>query len=330
MIYLHGLGHFHPPTVIDNAFLTGLNIGTDEAWILERVGIRTRRTVLPLEYLTATQNADPLQSHAVSTHTNAQTGAEAARLAMARAGVTADQIGLVWAGGCSPQHTIPAEACKVAAELGIRAPGVDVTSACSTFAAQLHLLDQMKPEALPAYVLLLQIENNTRTVDYRDRSTAVLWGDASAAAVVSTRNPARVKVMATTLTSDPSGWDKVLVPTGGHFAQQGSAVQTFAIRKSGEVIQTLRAQVKGDPSRLRFVGHQANLLMLQAVAARAGIPDDRHWWNVDRFGNGGAAGAPSVLSQHWDELQDGDELVVAVVGSGLTWGGVLLQVGEIA
>ena len=193
-LYIHGLGHFHPENVIDNAFLAALSIGTDDAWIMERVGIRSRRTVLSLEYIARTKNAHPADAAAFSSHSNAQTGALAARLALQRAGLDASDIGLVIAGGCSPRSSIPAEACLVANELGIHAPAYDVASACSSFAVQLHQLRGMRPEALPDFVLVVNIENNTRTVDYRDRRTAVLWGDASAAAVVSTRIPAPVRV----------------------------------------------------------------------------------------------------------------------------------------
>lgn len=326
MIHVHGLGHFHPPNQLDNAFLSGLDIGTDDAWILERVGIRNRRTVLSLDYIASTRNADPRQAAAASTHTNAQTGALAARMALERAGLTPADVGLVWAGGCSPQHTIPAEACKIAAELGLQVPGVDVGSACSTFAAQMHMLAGMRPESLPDYILLVSPENSTRTVDYRDRTTAVLWGDASSAAVVSLKHPARLRAVHTTLTSDPAGWDKVATPAGGHFAQQGRAVQTFAIRRTLETLQGLQALARDE--RCYFVGHQANLLMLQNVAERAGIPADRHLFNVDEYGNTGAAGAPSVLSQSWDRFSDGDQIALVVVGSGLTWGGVLFEVNE--
>jgi len=326
MIHVHGLGHFHPPTRLDNDFLVRLDIGTDEEWILERVGIRSRRTVLPLDYIATTRNADPLRASAVSTHNNAQTAAAAARMAMERAGVEPGQIGMVWAGGCSPQHTIPAEACSIAAELGIQAPALDVGSACSTFAAQMHMLACMRAEALPDYVLLVSAENNTRTVDYRDRSTAVLWGDASSAAVVSARVPARLRAVHTTLASDPAGWQKVFIPTGGHFCQQGRAVQGFAIRRTVEVLEDLRSRSSQDPERFHFIGHQANLTMLTSACERAGIRPDRHHFNVDEFGNTGAAGAPSVLSQAWDGFVDGDEIALVVVGSGLTWGGILFEV----
>ena len=184
-LFIHGVGHFHPENVIDNAFLTSLHIGTDDAWIMERVGIRSRRTVLALDYIVRTMNEHPTEAAHWSAYTNAQTGAHAARMAMERAGVTPAQIGLVIAGGCSPQYSIPAEACLIAAELGINALAYDLASACSSFAVQLHNLRGMRPEALPDYVLVVNVENTTRTVDYRDRRTAVLWGDGSSAAVVS-------------------------------------------------------------------------------------------------------------------------------------------------
>ena len=322
-LYLLGMGHFHPENVIDNEFLTKLDIGTNDEWITERTGIRRRRTVLGLDYLTSTRNADPRAAGAASAYTNGQTGAKAARMALERAGLQPSDIGLVIAGGCSPQHTIPAEACSIAAELGIEAPGYDINSACSSFAAQLNALRNTKPEALPDYILIVNAENTTRTVDYSDRSTAVLWGDGTAATIVSPRVRGRFGVKWTTLVSDPSGWDKVSIPTGGFFQQNGSAVQTFGIRKSGEMLKALREHV--NPETHYYIGHQANLLMLQSICDRAGIPAERHLFNVNEFGNCGAAGAPSVLSQNWDRFQPGEEIALVVVGSGLTWGGVALQ-----
>ena len=323
-LYIHGLGHFHPDTVIDNAFLEELDIGTSDTWILERVGIRTRRSVLPLDYIRSTRNSDPRAAGEASLYNNAECGARAARVALDRAGIAADRVGMVISGGCSPQYSIPAEACMIANELGITAPCFDIGSACSSFAAQLHFLRQMRPEGLPEYALVVNVENTTRTVDYNDRNTAVLWGDGSAAAVVSPRNPGPIGVHHTLLHSDPSGWDKVCIPSGGHFRQNGPAVQNFAIRKTGECIKELRPGFSRDD--FWFVGHQANLLMLQSVASRGGILDERHLHNVEDFGNCGAAGAPTVLSQNWDRLSSGDEVALAVVGSGLTWGAVGMRV----
>jgi 3-oxoacyl-[acyl-carrier-protein] synthase-3 len=317
------MGHFYPENVLDNAFFESLDIGTNDQWILERVGIHTRHTVLSLDYIRTTYNADPRAAAEASLYSNAQTGARAATIALERAGLVPSDVGLVIAGGCSPQNSIPAEACQIAAELGIEATAFDLNSACSSFAAGLHFLFSQRPETLPEYVLLVNPENTTRTVDYRDRSSAVLWGDGSTAAVVSTRVPSRLRVKATTLHSDPSGWSKVLIPGGGHFAQNGSAVQAFAIRKSSETLVELRGHLENPQAY--FIGHQANLTMLRSVCERQDVRPDRHLYNVDRFGNCGAAGAPGVLSQNWDLFIPGDEIALVVVGSGLTWGGLALQ-----
>src|SRR5262245_55745694 len=110
------VGHFHPETVLDNAFLECLDIGVDASWILERVGIRSRRTVLPLEYIRITKNQDPRAADDAAMYSNAETGARAARVAMDRAGITPSQIGMIIAGGCSPSYSIPAEACVIAAQ----------------------------------------------------------------------------------------------------------------------------------------------------------------------------------------------------------------------
>lgn len=325
-LFIHGVGHFHPDSEIDNAFLESLGIGTSEQWVMERVGIRRRRTVLDLEYIRSTRNVDASKSAQASAFDNAQTGARAARMALERAGLTPADIGLVIAGGCSPQYLIPAEACRIAAELGITAPAFDINSACSSFAVQLHFLRSVGATAAPRFALVINAENSTRTVNYNDRSTAVLWGDATSAAVVSLTEPAPMRAVFSTVQSDPSGWDKVMIPPGGHFTQSGSAVQMFAIKKSLETLQSLREHATVGPERLYFIGHQANLRMLESVCARGEIPADRHLYNVDEFGNCGAAGAPSVLSQHWKRFGKGDEIALVVVGSGLTWGGLLLRV----
>ncbi len=327
MLYLHGVGHFFPENVIDNAFFLSLDIGTDEAWILERVGIRTRRTVLPLEYIRKTRNRDPREADKVALYSNAQTGAYAAQMALERAGIKPADIGMVIAGGCSPQWSIPATACMIAAELGIVVPAFDLNSACSSFAAQLNFLDMMKPGSLPDFVLVVNAENNTRIVDYSDRRTAVLWGDGTAAAVISPEIPAQAQIVFSSFHSDPQGWNKVTIPVGGHFNQEGSAVQAFAIRTTVATLKELRRHARCNPEKLLFIGHQANLLMLQSVCDRAGIGKEEHLFNVDTFGNCGAAGAPAVLSQRWDDFAQGDELALVVVGSGLAWGGLFIRFG---
>jgi 3-oxoacyl-[acyl-carrier-protein] synthase III len=325
MLFVHGVGHFRPHNEIDNSFLESLGIGTSEDWILRRVGITSRRTVLPLSYILETRNADPYKAYELASHTNAQSSVEAAKMALDRAGLKRESIGMVIAGGCSPQYTTPAESCTVAAELGINCAAFDVNSGCSSFAAQMHLLSSMDAKQLPDYILIVNPENITRTVDYNDRTTAVLWGDATAATIVSPRVPSNLRVKFSLIGSDPSGWNKVTIPPGKHFQQDGSAVQAFAIKRMVKVISELREHAESDASRLFFIGHQANLRMLRTVSEKADIAPERHLYNVDRFGNCGAAGAPSVLSEHWGDFEYGDEIALVTVGAGLSWGGVLFQ-----
>jgi 3-oxoacyl-[acyl-carrier-protein] synthase III len=329
-MYLHALGHFHPETLLTNDFLEDLGLETNDAWITERVGIRSRHTVLPLDYIRETRNRDVRGALEAAQYSNAQTGERAARMALERAGRSVKDVGMVIAGGCSPDECIPAEANRIAEALGIDAPSLDINAACSSFGAQLHFLTGMREERLPDFILVVNPENSTRVVDYSDRSSCVLWGDGTSAALLSPRVPGPWRITQTLLGGDPSGADKVRVPRAGHFIQQGAAVQTFAIKRATETFLSLREHyLKSQPGRspadLSLIGHQANLRMLEAVQRRTETSDARHFFNVDRRGNCGASGAPTVLSENWDNPAMGDAVAMAVVGSGLTWAGALLE-----
>ncbi|MGC2211376.1 MAG: ketoacyl-ACP synthase III [Candidatus Korobacteraceae bacterium] len=322
MLYLHAVGHFHPETVLDNQFLTSLDIGVDAKWIEDRVGILERRTTLPLEYLRQTRNREP-RAAAEAAHTTAtEMSVGATRMALKRAGLEASQLGMIISGGCSPEMQIPADASRIACALGIGATCFDLHSACSSFASQIHFLNQMRPEALPDFVLVVNSEAFTHTIDYNDRRQAVLFGDGSSASIVSSRVPSPNVITDTSFGSDPAGQQHVVIPTGGHFAQEGHAVQVFAIKTTTDVVRSLQTNVPESESRRKvFIGHQANLRMLENVCKRTGIALEDHYSNVGYFGNQGAAGAPIVLSQNWDELRN-TVILLAVVGSGLAWGGM--------
>ncbi len=324
-VYLHGLGHCHPATEITNQFLEELDIGTTDTWITERVGIRSRRTVLSLDYIRHTKNSDPRASVEARTCDQAELAARAGEMALARAGLSTSDIGLVIGGSSAPDFVTPAEACVVAARLGIEAPAFDVASACTSFFVPLHLLSMMDPQRTPEFVLIVIPETLTCTVDYRDRSAAVLWGDAAAAAVVSTRVRGRAEILGTSLGSNPAAFDKVTVPRQGFFRQEGQAVQKFAIKRMSTMVQALQSEHRVPGRPLSFIGHQANLRMLTSVADACDIPAARHFHNVCDFGNTAAAGSPSVLSSRWDAWNSEDDVAVAGVGAGLTWASYLLR-----
>ena len=328
MLYLHAMGHFNPENIISNKFLEDLDIGTSNDWIMERVGIENRRTVLPLDYIKKTKNSDPRAAFEVRLYKNAQMAASAAKMALARASLKLEDIGMVIAGSSSSDNISPAEASAIAAQLGIEVPCLDMNSACSSFGMQMNFLSRMKPETLPDYVLVVDSETLTKAVDYSDRSSAVLFGDGSAAAIVSTKVPSRGAFMNCIFDSRPSAWEKVGIGWNWYFFQDGNAVQGFAIRQTTESVRILQDIYAAEAKRFIFIGHQANLLMLRTVSERRGINPEHHWYNVDQFGNTGCCSAPTVLSSHWDEIKSGDRIAMAIVGAGLSWTHTMLKVEE--
>ncbi len=319
MLYLHGIGHFHPENEISNQFLTDLDIGTNDKWIVDRTGIHSRRTVLDLDYIIETKNADTRGATEACQYNNAQLAARAGQLAMERAGVGPEDIGLIIGGGSVPDYGTPAEAAMVANELGIECTAFDLRSACTSFGVALWFLKRMKEEELPPYVMIAMAETVTRSVDYSDRAAAVLWGDAGMAAVVSTR-PGRAEILPQVLDSRPSGHDKVIVPWAGYFAQEGRTVQTYAIKTTSRLLNELRDMYGEEAGeQFYFIGHQANLRMLENVCKRSGLPREQHLHNCGQYGNTATAGSPSTMSQNWDRFKAGDHVAVVGVGAGLTW-----------
>ena len=325
MLYFHGFGHFHPENQIDNAFLESLEIGTNDRWIVDRVGIKNRRTVLPLDYIRSTKNKDLRAGQEAALYSNAETGRRAALMAIERAGIKPSDIGMVIGGDSSPETCIPAEGARIAKLLGLTVPAFDLHSACSTFGLHVHMLSQMG-ENLPEYVLIVSPENTTRVTDFSDRSSAILFGDATSAAVVSTKIPSRARVAYSTFNTNPAGCDDVLIPRVYHFSQNGSAVQKFAIKQMSALLAEIQGRIGPDRrDRLIYIGHQANFTMLQAVCRRCDIPEARHFYNIVEYGNQAAAGAAVVLSQHWERFLAGDVVALVVVGAGLSWSSLQIE-----
>ena len=215
-------------------------------------------------------------------------------------------------------------------ELGLEVPAFDVSSACTSFYVQLYLLSLMDPTRVPDWVLLVAPETLTTTVDYNDRASAVLWGDAAAAAVISTRHVGRAEVLSNEIASSPAAREKVLIPRGGHFRQEGRAVQMFGIKKMVAGVTRLRETFECADRSFHFVGHQANLRMLESVRETAGIAPERHHSNVEWYGNTGAASSASVLSMNWEKWTENDDVGVVGVGAGLTWSSYLVRFGGAA
>jgi 3-oxoacyl-[acyl-carrier-protein] synthase-3 len=305
-----------------------LDIGTNDQWILDRVGIRSRRTVLPLDYIRETKNHEPRAAMEAALYSNADLGRRASEVAIARAGLEKTDIGMLISGTSLMDTTSPAEACNIGRVMELEVPAFDINSACTSLYVQIYLLSMMQPDQLPDYVLLVVSDSLTKAVDYSDRSAAVLWGDGAAAAVISTRNPSRAQVLGTTMESSPAGNDKVIVPRFGHFHQEGRTVQTFGIKRMTRLLSSMQSRFETPDRNFNFVGHQANHRMLESVCKQCNIPPERHFANVEWFGNTASAGSPSVISMEWEKWRSSDDVAVVGVGSGLTWSSYLIRFGE--
>lgn len=320
-----GMGYDHASTVIDNRFLEDLDIGTNEQWILDKIGIVTRLSSLPLDYIRTTRNQDPREGIRVAQSTATDHAERASRMALERAGIGADQIGMLICNCCTPNSFVPTEGQRIAERLGVHGKVFDAFSACPAFALHVDLLRSYREEALPDFVLCVSTATLTQHVNYNERSDGAIWGDGAAAWVVSPRHPGKLEILHSTYTADPSRCEAVVVETYGHFHQDGRAVRDFSVRQTVRLLKQMEEQFGIDWERDIFVGHQANATMLDQITGNREIPPHNHWHNVTKIGNQAGAGAPAVLAMHWDQIMPGQKIASAVVGAGLSWGSVLLE-----
>lgn len=318
------MGHAHPPTEIDNGFLESLGTGLESSWIMDRIGIEARRTVLPLDYLRATHNRDPKLALEQLQQTPTELALEASQNALQQAGLTAAQVGMILVNCCTPLQTVPAEAQRLGHALGVKVRAFDVFGACPAFALHLQLLSAME-QSLPEYTLCVSTATFTAVIDYSQGSDGAILGDGAAAWIVSPRDARGLRVREARYDSDPTRCPAITLPRFGHFHQDGRAVRSFSVRRTIRELKGLRARHQLDWSRCRFIGHQANLVMLQSVCNNCKIPESNHWRNVSSLGNQAGAGAPATLSMQWSAISAGEQIAVAVVGAGLGWGSVLLE-----
>lgn len=327
-MWILGLGHAHPSTVITNKFLEELDTGTSCAWIEEKIGILERVSTLPLDYIRDTRNQDPRMAREVALGSPTDLGTTAAKMALERAGVTPKDIGMVICNSCNPDLTVPTEASRIAERLGVESLAYDVVTACPAFALHADYLANFREDHLPDFVLCVTTAALTQTVNYNDRTDGAIWGDAAAAWVVSPRVQGPLAIVDTHFQADPVRCAAVVVERHAHFHQDGRAVRDFSVRQTVRLIKRLEDQYHLDWNKDVFVGHQANRTMLEQITKNREIPGSNHWHNVSYLGNQAAAGAPATISQNWDRLKAGTRLTVAVVGAGLSWGSVLMEVQE--
>lgn len=324
-IILQGLGSYVPPRILTNAELSAM-VDTSDEWIVSRTGIRERRIAGPAE-------------------TTSDMAVAAARLAIADAGLEPSQIDMIIVGTITPDMPFPSTACLVQKKLGLAdIPCFDIEAACSGF---LYLLDvgQALLRAQPRYrhILVIGSEKLSSIMDWTDRSTCVLFGDGAGAAVLSRSSRPGIGLLDTILGADGSEPSLLCIPAGGSqipasedtlrqglhsMKMNGKEVFKFASRilvdATRQILQSLSLSL--DQIDL-IVPHQANIRIIENASKAMGVPMDRFFINLDRYGNTSAASVPLALDEarRAGLTPPGSTVLMIGFGAGLTWGSSVVK-----
>ena len=268
----------------------------------------------------------------------------AARAALAKAELTADDIDLIVVATCTPDQFLVPEACLVQAELGGNAGAFDVGVACSGFVYALSVGTQFVQTGVHSRVLVIGVDTLTRFVDYTDRSTCVLFGDGAGAVVIESSDEQR-GLVSTVLGADGAGYRHLYIPGWGAFVPESAELfpeYRPYLQMNGREVFRFAVNVMGDAAveaveraGLAFtdidmlIPHQANLRIIDAAARRLDLPRERVWVNLDRYGNTSAASIPIALveAESSGGLQEGDNLVLVAFGGGLAWAAGVVRWG---
>jgi len=319
-----GVGMSFPERRLTNADLEKM-VDTDDAWIVERTGIRERRLVEP--------------GTGASHH-----GALAARQALEHAGVTAAEVDLIIVPTVTPDMVFPATACIIQHEIGaVNAWGFDLEGACSGFIFALQNARAQVEAGHAKRVLVIGTEIMSSITDYGDRNSCILFGDGAGAVLVERIEPERVGIIDAINRVDGVGIKFLHQKAGGSVMpasaetvannlhtvyQEGRDVYKFAVKGMAGVTAEIveRNGMTGADVDL-FVPHQANIRIIEAAQQRLGLPDSKVMITIDRFGNTTSASIPSALRVACDEgrLREGHNVVLCAFGAGFTWGACLMR-----
>ncbi len=323
---VRSLATYVPPRLLTNADLEKL-VDTSDEWILQRTGIRERHIVDP----------------GVAT---SDLGAQAAARAIANAGLSPDDIGVIVCGTVTPDMMFPSTACLIQHKIGAHhAWGFDLSAACSAFTYSLTTASQLVASGAHDHALVVGADVMSSIIDYRDRATCVLFGDGAGAVVVSPATDRESAILDFEHEIDGSGGPALCMPAGGsarpssretveqrlHYVKQdGQTVFKFAVRKTEEITRRVLDRNGLRPQDLDlFVSHQANRRIILSASEKLGIDADKVIINIDRFGNTTAATIPLALNDAVcaGKLKKGHLVLLASVGAGFTVGAVLLRWG---
>jgi len=315
-----GCGSYLPERVLTNEELAGM-VDTSDEWIVQRTGIRERRVAAEGEFT----------SHL---------GLNAARAALASAGLDAQDIDLIILATSTPDNTFPATAVTIQAELGINHGfAFDVQAVCSGFVYGLTTADCYLKAGLAKRALVIGAETFSRILDWEDRGTCVLFGDGAGAVVVEAREqtgaPDERGLITCHLRSDGRHKEKLYVDGGpsstqtvGHLRMQGRDVFRHAVGMITDVIEDAFAKSGASAETIDwFVPHQANRRIIDGSAKKLGIAPEKVVVTVDRHANTSAASIPLALDVAVSDgrIKKGDLVLLEAMGGGFTWGSVLLR-----
>ena len=323
---ISSLATYVPPRLLTNADLEKLVETTDE-WILQRTGIKTRHIVDP----------------GVGT---SDLATEAARKAIARAGLTPDDIDFIVVGTTTPDMVFPSTACLVQTKIGAaNAWGFDLMAACSGFTYGVTTAAQMVASGASNKALVIGADVMSSIIDYTDRTTCVLFGDGAGAVVVEPADEDGIGIIDFEAYVDGSGGMALCMPAGGslkpashetvdqrlHYVKQdGQTVFKFAVRNTEEACRRILDRNNIQPGDIDlFVSHQANRRIIMSAADKLGVAPEKIVINIERFGNTTAGTIPLALNDAVEEgrLKRGDLVLLASVGAGFTVGAILLRWG---
>ncbi|GIJ21178.1 beta-ketoacyl-ACP synthase III [Micromonospora lutea] len=303
------LGHYQPSRVVTNDEIAQL-VETSDEWIRDRVGIATRRIA--------------------GDETVADMAAAAADKALANSGLTAADIDLVVVATCTSIDRSPNVACRVAAKLGINAPGAyDVNTACSGFAYALGTVDHAIRAGASGNALVIGAEKLSDFTDWTDRSTCIIFGDGAGAAVVTAAGDEPAGVGPVVWGSVPERGDAVRIEGWRPYvAQEGQTVFRWATTALAPLAIQACERAGVDPSELAaFVPHQANARIIDGIAKRLNIPQAIVAKDIVESGNTSAASIPLALSKLVErrEVPSGSPVLLFGFGGGLTYAGQVVR-----
>jgi len=321
---LTGTGSSLPEKRLTNEDLAKL-VDTNDEWIVQRTGIRQRRI-------------------AVEGETTASLGTLAAKKAIAAAGLTAADIELIVCATLTPEMAFPATACFIAANLGMtQTPGFDLSAACSGFLYALNTGANFVRAGQYKNVLVIGAETLSRVVDYTDRGSCILFGDGAGAVVLQRSTDPHRGLIYSSLYADGNGAEVMKLPPGSRhpinqqlidsrqqFMQlKGREVYKFAVTKFEELIQqAMRACELTNETVKLVVPHQVNQRIIDSAIEKLGLPVEKVFVNIDKYGNTSAASIPIALDEAWRQgrLSPGDAVVFVAFGAGLTWASAVVRI----